>query len=61
MFIHSGEIVCNICVVPGTMLNTAVDSWEKVLPSLELPIVWCSLYLTELEFVISQDHKLAAF
>ena len=61
VFMHSRESICNMVVFPDSVLNSIVKGHEKVLPSLKLLAVWCSLHEGEQEFVICQDYKLVSF
>ena len=47
-------------VFSGSMLNSAVEDHEKVLPSPELLTVQCSLREGEQGFVVCQDYKLVS-
>ena len=52
VFMHSEESVGNMVVFSGSMLNSAGEGHEKVLPSAELLAIWCSLHEGEQGFVI---------
>ena len=58
VFMHAGWSSFDMVVFPGSMLNGAVEGYEKLLPSLGLLAVCCSLHEGEQGFVICQDYKL---
>ena len=55
---HSRESVCDIIVFSDSMLDSAVNGHEEVLPSLELLAIWRLLHEGEQGFVICQDYTL---
>ena len=57
---HSEESVCDMVGFSGSVLKSAVEGHEKVLPSPELLAVECSLHKGEQGLVICHDYKLVS-